>query len=685
MKILVKFFLIAEVILLASCQEKDNRKLDNQDAMAPVELSDITVNGELGRRIDITINNNLFELKIDKDFIRPFQKKNGESGYIGIGKLVDASVKLAHYSGDTDVVELKNHLVAELLKTQGRDGYIGMLKKKSRMKKLWDIHEMGYIIYGLVSDYRYFDNQNSLDAAIGLADYVIQNWSKEAADGWPNVARHVGITGFDRALIALYEQTDNQQYLDFLTGELQIPEWNLEIVLGRKKKIEGHIYAYITRCLAQLELYSLTEDDQLLQPAMRAIRFLTEKEGMLINGGAGQWECWTNDQDGGHALGETCATSYQIRLYEKLLRMKGDPWYGDLMERTIYNALFAAQSPEGRKIRYYTPIAGERKYFEEDTYCCPNNYRRIISELPGYLYYRYKNGIAINLYAPSKAIIDQMEVPVTIKQITDYPNSGVVKIVVSPTSPTRFPLWLRIPSWAENPTVSSDINSKKTVKPGSFIKIERQWTGNDTIRLNIPMDWRFIRGRQRQAGRIAIMRGPILYCLNPELNKGLGFENMNSYDLGRIIIDPGSVRGPFPDKTVRPEGTKCMIGAWNEGHGMGGEHDFELVLTEFIDPNGEVCYFSVRDFQTGEDDGLLKLKDTEVELYDLEEDQVETNNLAREQPELVSEFLDKLLDYRRLRSATGVPPMVEPVPAWWKPPDNWDLERAGEPLEKDCH
>lgn len=79
------------------------------------------------------------------------------------------------------------------------------------------------------------------------------------------------------------------------------------------------------------------------------------------------------------------------------------------------------------------------------------------------------------------------------------------------------------------------------------------------------------------------------------------------------------------------------------------------------------------------------LEDAEVELYNLKKDQSETKNLASEQTKLVSELLDTLLEYRKLRSATGVPPMVEPVPEWWKPPENWDLKRPGEPVEEGCN
>ena len=166
-------------------------------------------------------------------------------------------------------------------------------------------------------------------------------------------------------------------------------------------------------------------------------------------------------------------------------------------------------------------------------------------------------------------------------------------------------VFLRIPSWAKEATLSVNNEEKLSAKSGSMFKIERKWSENDTITLSMPMKWQFVKGRQRQAGRTAIMRGPVVYCLNPELNKGKGIENMSNYDLGRIRIDPNSIKGPFPDERIRLHGTNCTIGAWKDGHGIHGRHDFELTLSEFIDPQGAVCYFSTRNVEYGEDDELL--------------------------------------------------------------------------------
>ncbi len=570
------------------------------DMFIPLCLNDVKVHGEIGRRIDITLQNNIQRLDVNNDFILPFRKKENTSGFVGIGMFIDAVVKFAAYTRQDEVIAKKNYLVSKLTEAQLEDGYIGMCKPESRMWNLWDIHEMAYIIFGLTTDYELFNEKRSLEAAIKTADYILRHWGS-MPDNWEQKTRvnlFEATTGIDRAMLALYRHTGEQRFLDFCINKKGLNDWDMDIVLGRWPGLDGHIYGYMGMCLAQLEMYRLFPQYKLLKQSYKAIDFLTEGNGMVITGEAGQWETWTNDQQGDDALGETCATAYQVRTYENLFRLTGEAKYGDLMERTIYNALFAAQSPDGRKIRYYTPMKGPREYFDKDTYCCPNNYRRIISELPAMIYYRNKtNGICINLYSASSAVISLANgTLVTLEQETNYPRSGEVKIIVSPSQPTCFPLQLRIPAWSDK--IKMSVNGKgmdmETDKSG-FAIINREWSKNDTLFLELPMDWRFVKGRQRQAGRVAVMRGPVLFCLNLANNQGQGLEQMTDNEIGRIVLDPSSVQLIFEGKADwQQNGLKCKIGAWKKGWGMcDEEHDMELLLTEFPDPEGTSVYFNI--------------------------------------------------------------------------------------------
>lgn len=579
------------------------------DQFHSIDLKKIKIGGEIGRRIEITVYNNLLKIDVDKDFLYSFQHKDiSDEGFVGVGKLIDATVKLAINTEDEKVVALKKHLVDEIIKAQETDGYIGNMKAANRMTKMWDIHEMGYIIYGLVIDFELFGEKKSLESAQKAAKYIINNWGLIDKD-WEkrvNIAKHVGITGIQRTMLLLYKITGDKTYLDFCISQINLPNWNPGIVIGRKNRIEGHIYGYMAASLAQLELYRLQKDEKLLQPTITALNFLTLHDGMAISGGAGQVEIWSDDQDGRGELGETCATAYQIRVYDSLLRLYGDLRFGDLMERTTYNALFGAQSPDGRQLRYFTPTEGARIYHNTDTYCCPNNYRRIVADLPSMIYYRTGNGIAINLYTESKAEIEMGDFSVNIRQKTNYPVSGNVVIQIDPSKSALFGLKLRIPAWCKSGSIQiNDEPGKIETKPGQFVDIERNWKTGDTISLNLHMEWRLVKGRQRQAGRVAVMRGPLLFCLNPAQNDALA--KLDGADLGKLIIDLESIeKTPVTDKSVRPDGIGCKLKAGNVSFGMGNTKNLSLILTEFTDPNGKCTYFKTPEINEGVVDELVQ-------------------------------------------------------------------------------
>ena len=180
-----------------------------------------------------------------------------------------------------------------------------------------------------------------------------------------------------------------------------------------------------------------------------------------MTGSASDGEHFAYTQNGNGATSESCVTAYLIRWLGSLMRLDGDLRNGDIMERAIYNALFAAQDPAGRQLRYFTPFTGPRQYFGMDGFCCPGNYRRIVAELPEMVYYRTRDGgVAVNLFTQSKKTIElDGRRSVTIQQETDYPSSGLVKITVTPSAAMEFPLRLRIPRWC--PKAKLAINGER--------------------------------------------------------------------------------------------------------------------------------------------------------------------------------------------------------------------------------
>jgi DUF1680 family protein len=349
---------------------------------------------------------------------------------------------------------------------------------------------MAYIVLGMTSDYKYFKEKSSLEAARKLADYIIKRWSVDPnrkTNDWISV--YVGTTGLEEAMLVLYEQTGEKRYLDFCVNHRKLPDWNTELIQGRWGNLEGHAYYHLCHCLAQLRLHNIQPSPGLMSQSRKTFDFLVRQDGLLVPGLCGYQECWHSNQQGFFKLGETCATAYLVRWLDTMFQIEGESIYGDIMERTIYNGLFAAQSPDGRRLRYYAPFEGPRVYFDGDTYCCPCNFRRIIAELPGMIYYHRNEGLAINMYTKSSAVLDiRKDLSLEVHQVTDYPNSGNVVIHLKPSKPTRFPLYLRIPRWCDkaNITINGD-TTNMTAGGGSFFMVSRKWKASDEVRLQMPM------------------------------------------------------------------------------------------------------------------------------------------------------------------------------------------------------
>lgn len=561
------------------------------DALQAVDLRKIEAGGEIGDRIRATIDNNLLVMDMDKDFLQPFRDRKARSGYIGLGKTIDALVRFAAYSDDPQVLALKDRVVAEIITLQEEDGYLGFFEPGSRIWKLWDIHEMAYIIYGLTMDHAFFGNEAALDAARKGAEYIMNRWYKEPdrEPGGGEITVYMGVTGIETALLALHNATGDIQYRNFCADFRELKTWDGPVVLGRWGQIQGHAYAYCCRALAQLRLYRLAPEESLLRPTRRAMAFLLKGDGLSVTGTCGQHECWHDTQEGAANLGETCATAYLLRWWDEQLRQNGDTIYGDLMERAIHNALFAAQSPDGRKIRYYAPFEGPRVYFDGDTYCCPCNYRRIVAELPQMIFYTGEDGISVNLYTPAKATMPLKDgATVTMTQETDYPASGKVRIKMEMDAPLKFALRLRIPRWCADATISvNDEAQGGPLAPGEWQSLHRIWNNGDRVDLNLPMALRMIAGRKAQAGRAAILYGPRVFCLNRAHNPALKNENLRL-----ITIDPATLTGPFSDDSLRSGGLTCKVKAWKTTNWYPmAKYDYELTLTEFPDPGGEATYF----------------------------------------------------------------------------------------------
>lgn len=613
MKRMAIISLIMAAFLAASTAFSKQGEPKSGDKLQPVTLKQTELSGEIGRRINDLIYKNFMALPADSFFITPFQVRpfTDDYHYVGVGKVIDAGSLFAAYTGDPKVSEKTSHLIDGIIKTRDADGYIGTFKPEPdahQNHRNWALHEQEYLLLGLTRNWLVTGNKKSLEYARNLGDYVIKTFSKDTKP------EEVCTAGLPEAFLSLFKCTGDERYLNF-AAEIRHGNSKAEVqcasLLDWKQTFDSgaaHVYVMLARCYAQTELFRYKNQPSLLEMSeyMRH-ELLRTGGGLNVVGSASDGEWFSYTQNGAGMIGESCVTAYLLRWLESLMRMDGDLRYGDIMERTIYNALFAAQDPEGRKLRYFTPFTGSRTYFNQDGFCCPGNFRRIMAELPQKVYYRCAdNAIAVNLFTTSKAIVAlDPDVSVALSQETDYPNSGHVVFNVIPSKEATFAIRLRIPRWCNNATVKINGTPPVAIPSGkSLYEIRRKWKAGDIVTLELPMEWRLIKGHLLQEGKVALARGPVVYCLGTAQNG----EILKKYpDFKGIVIDPAEIGEPEKDQSIRPDGKKVTVkarveasGAWSKGAPY-----LTLTFTEFIDPTGIVTYVHTLDLNKAVEDELM--------------------------------------------------------------------------------
>ena len=581
-----------------------------RDALRPVPLAHAEMGGAIDDRIMSLVENHYMVLDVDSRWLAKFRNRDETPDYgkgwryEGLGKLIDAGALLSAYTRDAAVAERTKHLLEGLRATRDADGYLGFWKPvpDNRQDYInWTLHEQEYILLGQVRYYLCTGDVRALDDARTMADYILRTFpTPENGIDSTYPANNICTAGLPEAFLALYGVTRERKYLDF-AANVRHGNGNQEIRCASLRTWSQdfttrpcHVYVMTARCYAQTELYRVTGEDSLLDMSrtMRRELFAKGRGGMLVTGSCSEGEHFTYNQNGAGNIGESCVTAYMMRWLESLMRLEGNFAYGDVLERSMYNALFAALSPDGRRIRYFTPFSGERKYDgHADGFCCCGNFRRAMAELPRKVCYATSCGaLAVNLYAPfAKTFkVNGKELKLTCR--TDYPNSGDVAIEVKEAS--GVPLAFRVPRWCDGMTVR--VNGESPVPAGRPAKglyvLARTWKAGDTVRLSMPMPWRLVRGRETQAGRVALLRGPMVYCLGRDQNAAL-FQTFPSFR--DLTVDPASIGVPMPDDTIRKGGLKVSAQAWTTADCTGEK--VPVVFTEFADPSGREVYFKTPD------------------------------------------------------------------------------------------
>lgn len=586
-----------------SASDRDVVKPQIQDRLIPARLTHQEMTGgEIDRRITELIYSNYMVLNLDRDWLDKFKHRTARGGtvnvYYGIGKVLDAGSLFAQYTGDPKVAQRTQYIMDQMRSARDPDGYVGFWNvEPNNYQNIvnWILHEQEYFNLALVRNYRTTGNPQSLADARIMGDYIMKSFPANER-GEHVIPAGTSIAGIAESFVELYRVTGDQKYLAFARALRYEYHWYYlkpyEAWAKHISQSRYHVYVMLSHMYPDSELYRLIGGDDYLRKSLWMKQELLERGrgGLLVTGSTSEVEHFSYNQNGSGDIEESCVTAYLLRWIDSLMRLEGDLRYGDIMERTIFNALFGAQSPDGRHICYFTPFTGKRAFQSHDTFCCNGNFRRAVAELPQKVYYRTPDdAILLNLFTTSDKQFDVQGKTVRIRQETQYPNSGEIKLSFTCSEPVEFAFRFRTPRWAEKIECAlGDAPCTPARSQLGYAEVRRVWKSGDTLTISMPINWRFVRGRMIQDGRVALLRGPVLFTLSETLNAAALKRCPTPRDL---VLDPASIGVPVPENSVRPNGQKVVAKAWTNPDRTGDP--VEVVLTEFVDPNGVEVYFKL--------------------------------------------------------------------------------------------
>jgi len=271
---------------------------------------------------------------------------------------------------------------------------------------------------------------------------------------------------------------------------------------------------------------------------------------------------------------ETCAAIGAGFFHHNMNLALGDARYADELERVLYNAVLPGVSLKGDSYFYENPLeAGPKRtrWSWHPCPCCPPMFLKIMGALPGYIYAQEPGAAYVNLFVGSKATLTINGTPVTLQQTTEYPWDGKVKLTVKPQREVEFAVNLRMPGWCNEPKLrlnGKTVANVETVR--GYARLQRKWRAGDAIELSLPMPVQRIKANPKveaDIGRVALQRGPLVYCLEAADNGGhirnlvipsdppLAAQHRKSL-LGGVTVITGTAmavhRLPWPDQLYLP-------------------------------------------------------------------------------------------------------------------------------------
>lgn len=444
-------------------------------------------------------------------------------------------------------------------------------KKWTNVLECHELYCAGHFIEAAVSYYKTTGKERILKTACRLADCIDSVFGPD--DG--KLHGYPGHQEIELALLRLYDVTEQERYYNlaeyfinargtnrFFEEEFEkrgrvsywagttVPEPNrwynhfpysyynqFQAPVRQQTDAVGHAVRAVYMYTAMADLASRNKD-QKLQTACRSLWDSIVKKQMYITGGIGSThsgEAFTVDYDlpNDTNYSETCASIGLIFFAQKMLTMETDGIYADVMEKALYNTVLGGMSVDGRRFFYVNPLevvpetcAGntERNHVKPvrqkwfSCACCPPNIARLLASLQKYIYTWQDNTVYTHLYIGSEANLTLDQGKLKISQTGNYPWDGTINVRLETECTEEITVAFRIPGWCRKAQilVNGQPQEAASRNQNGYFYIKKIWKMDDEIKIIFDMPAELMRANKRihyDAGRTAIQRGPLVYCL----------------------------------------------------------------------------------------------------------------------------------------------------------------------------
>ena len=635
---LQNLFIIAIFISLAACKSQPE-KVDYK--ITGVPFNEVKINDnfwlpkiETNRTVTIPASfAKCEETGRVENFIKA-AKKEGEFGTTfpfddtDIYKIIEGASYSMSVHPDPQLDHYVDSLITIVAAAQEPDGYLYTARTidpqhphKWSGSERWvqesvlshELYNSGHLFEAASAHFQATGKRNFLNIALKNADLLDQVFGPGKRNDAP------GHEIVEMGLVKLYRITGEKKYLNlakfFIDSRGKENDPKKAYSQDHKPLIQqdeavghavraGYLYSGVA------DVAALTGDSAYLA-AIDKIWDNTVSKKLYITGGIGarhEGEAFGDNYELPNltAYNETCAAIANVYWNYRMFLLHGDAKYIDVLERSLYNGVISGVGLDGKTFFYPNPLECDMHYHFNsgetldrqpwfDCSCCPTNMCRFIASVPGYIYAQSNNALYVNLFAQSSSTVQlNKKLPVTISQETQYPWAGQIKISISPEKTSQFALCLRIPGWAENQVVPSDLYS--FVSPGNgsvsvtvngekfqykvekgYAVIDRKWKPGDVVNYDIPMSIRRVEASAQvadDAGKVAIERGPIVYCLEgadngkdlmtlslPDSSKLT--ESYNSGELSGVVTISGDAEIAKGKKVTAQKFTAIPYFVWN--------------------------------------------------------------------------------------------------------------------------